>query len=176
MAKSKSKQTPISNHFPIGFFTISYQPFFPRGAKRKLRDENGKLIYNLENSRITTGHIFSEYDVDNAIKYLNEQGYKKIKKNELTIDLPRKCPVCGELGSPSKRKDTRFKLKDQLLDDIEKNKQNQNYILKYTHSKSPETCHVGYIDFSKNGIQIKLNKKILKNTLPYSGRIGTYPL
>lgn len=176
MAKSKSKQTPISNHFPIGLFTISYQPFFPRGAKRKLRDENGKLIYNLENSRIKTGHIFSEDEIDNVVKSLKEQGYKKIKKEELTINLPRICPVCHRLGSPSKRKDTRFKLKDKILDDIEKKKQNQKYVLKYTHSESPETCHIGYIDFSKKDVQIKLNKKLPIHALTYSARIGIYPL
>lgn len=176
MAKSKSKQTPVSNHFPIGLFTISYQPFFERGAKRKIRDENGKLIYNAENSRITKNYIYTKDEIENVMQTAKEKGYKKVRKNELTIDLPRMCPVCHRLGSPSKRKDIRFKLKDRLLDDIEKNKQNQNYVLKYTHSESPETCHAGYLAISKHGIQITLNKKLPYNALAYSARVGTYPL
>lgn len=176
MAKSKSKQTPVSNHFPIGLFTVSYQPFFPRGAKRKLRDENGKLLYNLENSRIKTGRTFSEDEIDDVIKLLKEQGFKKIKKEELTIDLPRICPLCHRPGSPSKRKDIRFRLKDKTLDDIEKKKKNQKFVLKYTHSKSPETCHIAYIDLSKKGTPITLNKKLPINALFYSARVGTYPL
>lgn len=175
MVKSESKQTPISNHFHIGLFTISYQPFFPRGSKRKLRDENGKLIYNLENSRITKNYIYTKDEIENVMQTAKEKGYKKVRKNELTIDLPRLCPTCHRLGSPSKYR-PRFRVKDNMLDDIEKNKLSQKYLLKYSHSTSPVTCHVGFIDISKQGILITLSTKILKNTLPYSGRIGTYPL
>ncbi|MBI4131022.1 MAG: hypothetical protein HY476_00845 [Nitrosarchaeum sp.] len=175
MAKSKSKQTPVSNHLPIGLFTISYQPFFPRGSKRKIRDENGKLIHNLENSTITTNHIYTKDELDNVIQTAKEKGYKKVRKNELTIDLPRLCPICHRLGSPSKSR-PRFRIKDKMLDDIEKNKLSQKYLLKYSHSTSPEKCHIGFIDISKQDIKITLNKKLPINALTYSARIGTYPL
>ena len=175
LAKSKSKQTPISNHFPIGLFTISYQPFFPRGSERKIRDENGKLIYNLENSTITQNYIYTKDEINNVIQTAIEKGYKKVRKNELTIDLPRLCPICHRLGSPSKSR-PRFRIKDKMLDDIEKKKLSQKYLLKYSHSTSPEKCHVGFIDISKQGIQITLNKKLPLNALLYSGRIGTYSI
>ena len=160
---------------PIGLYQVSYQPFFERGAKRKIRDENGKLIYNAENTRITRQYVYTKDEIENVMQTANEKGYKKARKEELTIPLPRECPLCHRLGSPAKYK-TRFRVKDKMLDDIEKNKLSQKYLLKYSHSTSPEKCHIGFIEISKQGIKITLNKKLPINALSFSGRFRTNPL
>lgn len=162
MAESKSKQTPISNHFPTGFYTISYEAFTVRGFK------------NLKGMtpRITPNKIFTKNEIDESIQQLKKQGYKKVRKRELTNDLPRKCPRCHRNGSPSIGigKKT-YTLKENRMSDEEKTKLVINK-LKYTHTTSPTTCHIGYV----NGNQITLNMKLPIDALGYHRRIGVYPL
>lgn len=178
LAKSKSHQTPVSNHFPIGLFTISHQPIFPRGAKTEIRDNKGKLLYNMKTmSSITHGKIFSKDEIDIVVESLKKQGYKRVKKNELTIDLPRRCPRCNFNGSPKIVKTRkRYTPKHDTLSDEEKS--NLFYIkLHYGHSTTkPETCIIGDIVVSPKNIQIKLMDKLPIDALGYARRVGEYPL
>lgn len=178
LAKSKSHQTPISNHFPIGLYLVSYQPIFPRGAKTEIRDENGKLVYNMKTmSSITPGKIFSKDEIDNVVKSLTEQGYKRVKKKEMTIDLPRACPRCHNIGSPKIAKmKKRYTPRHDKLSDEEKSKLYYTK-LHYGHSTTkPETCLIGDILASSKGIEIKLMNKLEVGCLGYRNRVGEYPM
>jgi len=178
LAISKSHQTPVSNHFPIGLFTVSCQPIFPRGAKTELRDEQGKLLYNMKTkSKTNLSRVFSKDEIDNVVELLKERGFKRVKKKELTIDLPRICPRCNNRGSPKIVKmKKRYTPKHDKLSDEEKSKLFYTK-LHYGHSTTkPETCLIGDILVSTKGIEIHLMKKLPIDSLGYRRRIGTYSL
>ncbi len=173
MAKSQSIQTPCSNHYPIKYYRISYEAESVEGFK----NDKGITVRSSDN------RFYAEDIVDEVIKDRNENGFKKIKKEPLRIDLPRKCPKCGNVGSPSinKVKQT-YALKQNTMSDEEKTKLETNRLF-YHHSKSPETCFVGFVNISKNGIEIKLNSKLPHerfstpiDALGYHRRVGVYPL
>ena len=182
-AKTKSLQTQISNHLPIPYFTVNYRPFWVRGAKHLIqRDENGKITFNSKKTRISQGTISPGKLLDkiNEKKFLDEAkqqreklGYKDVKFKKQSIDLPRKCPSCNHLGSPSL-----VKWKEQYRSNRNKNYQepitNETTRLIYNHSKTkPKTCLIGKVTLS-NPITIHLKKGLPVGILGYSSRIGTF--
>lgn len=166
MAKSQSIQTHLSNHYPTKYYRITYETPSPKDFK------NVKGI----TARTTHNRFFAEDVVDEFIKEAKEHGWKKIKKEMLRADFPRKCPKCGDFGSPSivKGKKT-YAITQTKMSDEEKAKLVTNRLI-YHHSKSPETCFIGYVNISRNGIEIKLQKNLTINALGYSKRISVDPL
>lgn len=148
---------------PVDFYTISYMPFFPRGAKKEIRDKYGKLLFNARNTRITVGGNYNKEQATKIVTQLKKQGYKKVTMNQLSVDLLSKCPSCERYGNPEIRPDTRFEIKSP------------SYRLRYNHSTKPKTCYVGTVSFS-SGLQIKLKRGLEIDSLGHARREGVYPL
>jgi len=156
-----SRQTAISNFMPVPVFHISYSPIFVRGAKREIR-ENGKLLYSSRQMRIRIGSSLDEKNSKRAVQRLEELGYKNVKAEKSFIDLPRKCPSCQKIGSPSMVSDKRYKVHEY-------DKPNNTTILRYNHPDK-KTCYIGKLTFSKI-IKLTVKDKIKKDTFSLRNRI-----
>lgn len=161
--KPKAKVRKPTAHLPIELYTVSYSPQFPRGAKREIRDDDGKLLFSARQMRIRDSRVFTKDQIENVIKALVTVGYQNVEAVQQKIDLPSKCPACKREGTPAITIDKRQDLKEK------KNR------LNYNHTSSPKTCYVGTVNF-EGMTQIKLKQGLPINSLGYANRVGEYPL
>jgi len=158
---------------PIEVYTISHSPEFVRGAKREIRDGNGKLLYSARQMRMHIGGTYIKEQAEKIKSFIQEQGLKNVKMEKTNLDLPSECPSCHHQGSPSI-----YKGKGTLRITDEYNQINRDELrLIYSHSKTkPKTCLIGTVVLDSPIIQIKLKKGLPIDCLGYSRRVGVYPL
>jgi len=89
--KPKSKNVGLMQVVKLPFCQITYQPFFPKGAKREIRDKDGKLLYHARQMRMSINHFYylhegklqeiplfvQNKDVEITLKNLIKNGCKK---------------------------------------------------------------------------------------------------
>ena len=185
--KSLAQQLPHRQFLPIQVYNITHQPVFARGAKREIRDEKGKVVFDGRKTRVSTPFmvykmkindlkddlllegfsqeelkisdkteiiqnyestfysppIFVDKDTEKKLiqKLEIENRVKGIKFQEQRIDLPKQCPSCERIGTPSFIRDRRKEVKQKRIRLI------------YNHSTKPKSCLIG--EFTK----IYINKK-----------------
>ena len=170
--KPNAKIIEPNAYLPIERYTISHSMEWVRGAKREIRDKDGKLLNSERDFRT---HIFGTYTKEEAESIrtdMQKQGIKNIKLHKLNLDLPSKCPKCGNAGTPTIYHGTQtVRVNDT---------QNKNLVdelrLTYNHSKTkPQTCYIGIVDLDSSITQIKLNSKLKIDSLSHSRREGVYP-
>lgn len=151
--KTKSKYLGLRQNVLLPIYHISYQPFFPRGSKKEIRDENGNLEFNGLRSRIHTNTFYYqgenkinhiplfvlEDEIDITIKNLHNNGVKATTINQQSISLPTICPSCEHTGSATTALDKRYKTENHFVR------------IWFNHSKTkPKRCFVATFD-AKNG-------------------------
>ena len=146
-----------SAYLPVELYTISHSPEFVRGAKREIRDKDGKLLYSARAMRMHIGGTYTKEQAEAITSAMKEQGIKNIKMEKIRLNLPSECPSCHHQGSPSI-----YKGKGTLRITDEYNQINRDELrLIYSHSKTkPKTCLIGTVVLDSPIIQIKLKKRI----------------
>jgi len=114
---SKSKNLGLMQVVELPYCHISYQAYFPKGAKREIRDESGKLLFNGRNTRFHTPYFYypvgekpnqkinriflfcQKKDVEITLKNLTNNGCKNPKAEPMVQRLPRICPSCENEGT-----------------------------------------------------------------------------
>jgi len=157
-------------YLPIERYKITHSMEWVRGAKREIRDDDGKLLNSEKDFRTGVPGTYTKKQAESIKSYMQGQGIKNIKLRKLDLDLASKCPKCGNAGTPSIYHGTQT----VRVNDI----QNKNLVdelrLTYNHSKTkPKTCFIGTVDLDS---QIKLNSKLKIDSLSHSKRVGVYPL
>ena len=162
-----------SAFLPIEIDTISHSPEFVRGAKKEIRDDNGKLLYSARQMRMHIGGTFTKEQAETIASAMKEQGIKNIKFEKTKLNLPSECPSCHHQGSPSI-----YKGKGTLRIDDERNQINRDeFRLIWSHTKTkPKTCFVGNVNLDTPITQIKLKKGLPIDALGHRRRVGIYPL
>jgi len=157
---------------PIELYTISYSTEFVRGAKREIRDDNGKLLFSSRQMRTHIGGTYSKEQAETITSAMNEQGIKNIKTEKTNWNLPSECPNCQHQGTPSI-----YKGKGTLRITDEHNQINRDELrLIWSHTKTkPKTCFVGTVVLDSPIPQIKLKKGLPIDALFFSRRVGVYP-
>jgi len=158
---------------PIELYTISYRTEFVRGAKREIRDDNGKLLYSSRQMRTVIGGTYTKEQAETIISTMKEQGIKNTKMNKLKFNLTSECPSCHNPGSPST-----YHGKGTLRTTDEHNQINRDELrLQYNHSKTkPKTCFIGTVILDSPIPQIKLKQGLPIDSFGHRRRIGVYPL
>ena len=149
-------------------------PIFARGAKREIRDDDGKLLYNAERqSSFTIIRTFTKEQAERKKSILDEQGVKNVKINKTKLNLSTECPRCLHQGTP-----TIFETTGTVRAHDRQNGINRDELrLEYSHTKTkPKTCFIGYVNLETPIPEIKLNSKLLTNDLGHRRRVGIYPL
>lgn len=88
---------------------ISEKPYFPEGAKTKILDENGNVIFDGEKQSTINRLFCLEEHLTEAIKELHNNGIQIAETTHLTTILPIKCPICDNEGDPVFQLDNRKK-------------------------------------------------------------------
>jgi len=161
--KSKAQIIQPSAHLPIDLFTISHSPQFARGAKREMRDENGKLMFNARNTRMVIGGSYQKSEAQAITNSLTDQGFKNVKMKPTSLNLPSKCQSCKREGTPAITVDRRKDLLEPKLR------------LNYNHDSYPKTCYIGTVSLSPFP-KITLKASLPIDSLGFRNRVGTYPL
>jgi len=169
--KPKSKNVGLMQVVKLPFCHITYQPFFPKGAKREIRDKDGKLLYHARQMRMSTSHFYYSYegkpqkiplfvqkkDLEITLKNLIKNGCKKPKAEPMTQWLPRTCPSCDNEGSIVWNEDKRDYKKDS-----------PKIRFWFNHSKTkPKRCFLGTWDYAVNQIRLKKGIDIRKMFVSY---------
>jgi len=156
---SKSKNLGLMQNVELPFCHISYQAIFARGAKREIRDNDGKMLFNGRNTRMQTPYFCYMFegkpmpiplfcqkkDVEITLKNLIQKGCKKPKAEPMVQWLPRKCPSCDNEGTIVWGDDYRDYKKEQ-----------PKIRFWYNHSKTkPKRCFLGTWDDKLNQIRLK---------------------
>jgi len=163
--KSKADIKEPNAYLPIEIYTISTEPIFKRGAKRK-------SIYSSGQMRMHFGGQYTREELNDVIDHLEKLGYKKIKAHKKSINLPSKCPNCKRKGTPTIQTwIPTMKVKSKF--DTEQKPPTKKLV--YGHSSKPKTCLIGTIELDRN-ISIKLKKGLPIDSLGFRRRVGTYPL
>lgn len=158
-------------YLPSGLYTISHSMEWVRGAKREIRDDDGKLLNSERDFRTHIGGTYTKEQAESIRTDMQKQGIKNIKLHELDWNFSSKCPKCGNAGNPTiyhgtqtiRRNDTQNK---NLVDELR---------LTYNHSKTkPKTCFIGTVDLDLPIPQINLSSKLKLNCLSYARRVGDY--
>jgi len=160
----KSIDLGLMQRMFLPIYHITHQPFFPHGAKREMRDNNGKLLYSARNIQIrepffhyeNNGKIITiplfvlENNVLLTIKNLKNNGGKNLKIQQVTTELPKFCPSCDHEGTATCKLDTRYETQPRFVR------------IHYNHNKpKKDRCYVGTYDAwtgttkSKEGIDIR---------------------
>lgn len=149
----------------LPIYHITHQPFFSRGAKREIRDENGKLLFSARNSQISkvsyhyesNGKIITiplfvlEKDVPVTIKNLENNGCKNLQITQMSTSLPKYCPSCEHEGTATCQLDTRYETQPRFVR------------IWYNHTNTkPKRCFVGTYDAWTGGIKAKKGIDIRK--------------
>lgn len=152
--KKIAQEAPFRYYLPIPYYTsFSYQPFFEKGSKTKITDENGKVVYDAKKeSRIHKLCFIPEDDLEKAKQDLENIGYKKIKFHSAPIDLPPLCPSCERIGSPTYSKENRFEMKRKPI----------RIIYNHSQKEPPKTCLYAEIDFKNKKLRLKKGLSIQK--------------
>jgi len=151
-------------YLPVEHYTISHSMEWVRGAKREIRDNDGKLLISERDFRQGVPGTYTKEQAESIKSYMQKQGIKNIKLNKLDLDLKSKCPKCGNLGTPNFYHGTQtVRVNDP---------QNKNYEdelrLTYNHSKTkPKTCFIATVDLNPSMTQIKLNSKLKIDSLTH---------
>jgi len=170
--KSNAKIIGPNAYLPIERYTISHSMEWVRGAKREIRDEDGKLLNSERSFRTHIAGTYTKKEAEEFKSYMHEHGVKNIKLHKLDLDLASECPKCENAGTPSiyHGKPT-FRVYDKH------NKNNKDELrLIYSHSKTKPNCFIGTVDLDSQITQIKLNSKLKIDSLSHSRRVGVYPL
>jgi len=148
-------RTETNNLLPLEWFIVRYQP-----SVRHIKDKEVK-----ENTK--SMRISHRVHLDNLSEMLKELKKERLRFIEVIPDvlkLPLKCPVCGQVGSPTINDDKRAKLSDF---DYQGNriKQYEKH-LKYNHSKG-KGCRIGkYKILKTNHIDGKRTNKQIPCLIP----------
>jgi len=113
LPRPRTKSTDVFGAYHIvklPVYLINARPNFVRGAKRKIYDENGRVVFNGDNSTITLGFSLEKYLNEEIIRY-SRLGHKKIKTRQMTAQLPILCPICDQRGNPVFQYDRRLRNK-----------------------------------------------------------------
>ena len=160
-------------YLPSGLYTISHSMEWVRGAKREIRDKDGKLLSSERDFRTHIGGTYTKEQAESIKSYMQEQGIKNIKLHKLDLDLASKCPKCENAGTPSIYHGTGTVRANDRLNQINRDELR----LTYNHTKTkPKTCFIGTVDLDSSITQIKLNSKLKIDSLSHSRRVGVYPL
>jgi len=153
----------------IPFYQISCTPFFVRGAKREIRDKNGKLIFHARNSSIIRGSFFYifkgkrkriplrvlEKDLSITKQNLKNQGCKNVKESPASLQLPELCPSCDNIGTATCYLDERVQ-------------KNTKIRITYNHNKTkPKRCFIGTYDIDNLALKVKAGIDFRKFSIAY---------
>ena len=154
----------------LPIYHISYQPFFPRGSKKEIRDKNGKLVFNGRSSRIHRNTFYYqgenginfiplsvlEDDVDKTVKNLHNNGVKATTTTQHSTLLPTICPGCDHTGSATATLDKRYETENRFIR------------FWYNHSiTEPKRCFVATMDAKNGGIKPKAGIDLRKFFIGY---------
>jgi len=159
--KSTADIKEPSAYLPISIYKLTSALQFTRGAKREIRDDNGKLFFSERQMSISIPGEYTKEELGTVIEQLEKQGHKRIKAKELSIDVPSKCPSCKKNGTPSIQPWQPTWKKPPIKK------------LVYGHSSKPKTCLIGQVEFV-GGMRIKLKKGLPRDSLGFRRRAGTY--
>ena len=144
-----------------------------RGAKREIRDKDGKLLNSERDFRIGIGGTYTKEQAESIRSDMQKQGIKNIKLHKLNWNFSSKCPKCGNTGNPTIYHGTGTVRANDRLNQINRDELR----LTYNHTKTkPKTCFIGTVDLDSSIPQIKLNSKLKIDSLSYSKRVGVYSL
>jgi len=160
-------------YLPIERYKITHSMEWVRGAKREIRDDDGKLLNSERDFRTGVPGTYTKEQAESIKSYMQGQGIKNIKLHKLGLDLASKCPKCGNAGTPTIYHGTQT----VRVNDIQNKNIVDEHRLTYNHSKTkPKTCFIGTVDLDSQITQIKLNSKLKIDSLSHSKRVGVYPL
>ncbi len=171
--KPISKISGPSAYLPVELYTISHSPQFTRGAKKEIRDDDGKLLCSSRQMRMYIGGTYTKEQADVIVDTMKEDGIKNIKLTKTNLNLPHKCPSCKNNGSPSIYKGRGIMRVSDKHNEIKRDELR----LIYSHSiTKPKTCFVGTVLLDSPVVQIKLKSGLPIDSLGYRKRVGIYPL
>jgi len=160
-------------YLPVELYRISHSMEWVRGAKREIRDDDGKLLNSERDFRTGIGGTYTKEEAESIRSDMQKQGIKNIKLHKLNLDLPSKCPKCGNAGTPTIYHGTGTVRANDELNQINRDELR----LTYNHTKTkPKTCFIGTVNLNSSITQIKLNSKLKIDSLSHSRRVGVYPL
>jgi len=169
--KSNAKIIGPNAYLPIERYTISHSMEFVRGAKREIRDEDGKLLNSEKSFRTHIGGTYTKEQAESFKSYMEEQGIKNIKLHKLDLDLASKCPKCGHGGTPTTYHGTGTVRVNDLRNQINRDELR----LTYNHTKAKtKTCFIGTVDLDSPIPQINLSSKLKFDCLSHARRVGEY--
>ena len=174
MAGRKSNATIIgpNAYLPIERFTISHSMEWVRGAKREIRDDDGKLLNSERDFRTGIGGTYTKEQAESIRSDMEKQGIKNIKLRKLNWDLPSKCPRCKNNGNPNIYLHKEPYSQKHVSQGI-----NKDFLrLVYNHSHTnPKMCVVGTVILDSPIPRIELSSKLQINSLSHARRVGVYP-
>jgi len=170
--KPNAKIIGPNAYLPVELYTISHSMEWVRGAKREIRDDDGKLLNSEQDFRTHIGGTYTKEQAESLKSYMQEQGIKNIKLHKLDWNFASKCPRCGNAGNPSMYHGTGTVRANDRQNQINRDELR----LTYNHTKTkPKTCFIGTVDLDLPIPQIKLSSKLKFNCLSYARRVGDYP-
>jgi len=171
--KPNAKIIGSNAYLPVELYTISHNMEWVRGAKREIRDDDGKLLNSERDFRTHIGGTYTKEQAESIRTDMQKQGIKNIKLHKLNWNFSSKCPKCGHVGNPTTYHGTGTVRVNDRLNQINRDELR----LTYNHTKTkPKTCFIGTVDLNPSIPQIKLNSKLKNDSLSYSRRAGVYPL
>lgn len=163
--KKIAHEAPFRYYLPTPYYTFSHQPFFEKGAKTKITDENGKVVFDAKTqSSIHKPYLIHEDDLEKVKQDLENKGYKRIKFRNRSVDLPPLCPSCERIGSPTYSKENRFEMKRKPV----------RIIYNHSQKEPPKTCLYAEIDFKNRKIKLKKELPIQKAGWGYWARFFNF--
>ncbi len=169
--KSNAKIIGPNAYLPVERYTISHSMEWVRGAKREIRDDDGKLLNSERDFRTGIGGTYTKEQAETLKSYMQEQGIKNIKLHKLDLNFSTKCPKCEHDGTPTIYHGTgTVRVNDRH------NQVNRDELrLTYNHTKTkPKTCFIGTVDLDSPIPQINLSSKLKFDCLSYARRVGDY--
>ena len=75
--KSLAQQLPHRQFLPIQVYNITHQPVFARGAKREIRDEKGKVVFDGRKTRISIPYLVYKMKIRDLVDDLQLEGFSQ---------------------------------------------------------------------------------------------------
>lgn len=100
------KRTNSKNHYGLWnvvkmpILQIKLKPKFVEGAKTKIYDEKGNVVYDAEKQMTISGPFVLEDRLTDALMFLHDNGMHEADINPLIAELPLRCPICDKEGNP----------------------------------------------------------------------------
>ena len=167
--KPKSKKLGLRQVLKLPVYQITAQPEFVRGAKREIRDNDGKLLFHARRISVTVGFVFEKY-LELVLTNLKNAGHKNLKSKQMVTDVPAICPSCNHEGNAVWNYQERG-YSTELNPPIR---------IWYNHTKTkPKRCYFGSWDYKIANIKLKKGidpRKMFASYYLKEGEVKEFPL